>query len=89
MENIIKEQEIDEIVKNVLSDYHGGKNIDELNIFNKPDKAEVRELIRNLFRIIFPGYFRERTFKIYNLKKHCRDDRGHLLSLKQAGDAGA
>ncbi len=68
MENIIKEQEIDEIVKNVLSDYHGGKNIDELNIFNKPDKAEVRELIRNLFRIIFPGYFRERTFKIYNLK---------------------
>ena len=68
MENIIKEQEIDEIVKNVLSDYLGGKNIDELNIFNKPDKAEVRELIRNLFRIIFPGYFRERTFKIYNLK---------------------
>lgn len=68
MESVIKDNEIDEIVKNVLDDYNGGKNIDVINIFNKPDKNEVIEIVHNLFRIVFPGYFRERTFKIYNPK---------------------
>ena len=68
MNSVVREEEIDEIVNRVLSDFESGKNIDIINIYNKPDKAEVRELIRNLFRIIFPGYFRERTFKIYNPK---------------------
>ena len=66
MENVIKEEEIDGIVEKVLKDFNGGKNIDAMDIFSKPDKSEVRDMIRNLFRIIFPGYFRERTFKIYN-----------------------
>lgn len=68
MESVIKDNEIDEIVKNVLDDYNGGKNIDVINIFNKPDKNEVIEIVHNLFRIVYPGYFRERTFKIYNPK---------------------
>ncbi|MCR5507944.1 MAG: serine acetyltransferase [Lachnospiraceae bacterium] len=63
---IIREEEIDLIVKNIFEDFEGKKHIDEVNIYNKPDKAEVHELIRNLFRIIFPGYFRDRSYKIYN-----------------------
>ncbi len=66
MEEIINEAEIDGIVQRVLADYRQGKNIDEVNIYNKPDKPEVREIVNNLFRIVFPGYFRDRTFKIYN-----------------------
>lgn len=68
MESVIRDNEIDEIVKKVLDDFNGGKNIDVIDIFNKPDKAEVIEIVNNLFRIVFPGYFRERTFKIYNPK---------------------
>lgn len=66
MDDVIREEEIDGIVQRVLADFRHGKNIDEVNIYNKPDKTEVREIVCNLFRIIFPGYFRERTFKIYN-----------------------
>ena len=66
MEDIIREEEIDGIVQRVLADFRQGKNIDEVNIFNKPDKAEVREMVNNLFRIVYPGYFRDRSFKIYN-----------------------
>ena len=68
MADIIREDEIDRIVNNVLSDYNKGKNIDAFNLFNNPDKTEVREIVGNLFKIVFPGYFRHKTFKIYNPK---------------------
>ncbi len=68
MSEIINVNEIDEIVSEIFADYDGGKNIDAVNIFSNPDKAEVRELVDNLFRVVYPGYFRDRSYKIYNLK---------------------
>ncbi len=68
MSGIINENEVDQIVQNIFSDFEGGKNIDAINIYNKPDKAEVRNLVDDLFRIIFPGYFRDRSYKIFNPK---------------------
>lgn len=62
----VKANEVDQIVKNILADFDGKKNIDAVDIFNKPDKKEVQELVKNLFRIVFPGYFRDKSFKIYN-----------------------
>ncbi|MBO4337155.1 MAG: serine acetyltransferase, partial [Lachnospiraceae bacterium] len=68
MSGLVKEEEINKILQDIYKDYDGGKNIDAINIFNNPDKAEVRELVNNLFRIIYPGYFRDRSYKIYNPK---------------------
>ncbi len=68
MDEFIREEEIEGLVHKVLEDFEGGKNIDVLDIFSKPDKDEVRNLVSNLFKIVFPGYFRHRTFKIYNPK---------------------
>ena len=68
MGNIIKEDEIDRIVRDVYADLDGKKNIDAISIYNKPDKSEVRELVRDLFRVIYPGYYRDRSVKIYNPK---------------------
>ena len=61
-------EEISKRVENVLKDYEQGRDIDVINIYNKPDKEEVRELVRQLFRIVFPGYFKNKAFKIYNPK---------------------
>ena len=58
--------EIRKLVQGIIADIDGTKNIDDIDFFHKPDKAEVREIIDNLFRIVYPGYFRERSFKIYN-----------------------
>ncbi len=68
MADYINEEEINGIVETVLSDYDQGKNIDAVNIYNNPDKEQVRDIVGNLFKIVFPGYFRQRTFKIYNPK---------------------
>ncbi|MCR4788069.1 MAG: serine O-acetyltransferase [Lachnospiraceae bacterium] len=37
-----------------------------MDLFSKPDKEEVQELVTSLFRIIYPGFFRDRSYKIYN-----------------------
>ena len=68
MEELIKETAIDGIVRKILSDYDGDKNIDAFNVFHKPDKAQVREILNKLIRIIYPGYIKERSYKFYNLK---------------------
>ncbi|MCR5615116.1 MAG: serine O-acetyltransferase [Saccharofermentans sp.] len=68
MDSNVNDNEINEIVKNIISDFDGGKNIDAIKLFSNPDKDEVRELVENFFRIIYPGYFRDRTYKIYNPK---------------------
>ena len=64
----INENEINEIVNTIISDFDGGKNIDAIKLFSNPDKEEVRELVEHFFRIIYPGYFRDRSYKIYNPK---------------------
>ena len=61
-------EEIDQIVRAIFDDYNGGKNIDAIKLFSNPDKDEVRELVEHFFRIIYPGYFRDLTYKIYNPK---------------------
>lgn len=66
MNSIIKEEEIERIEREILADFTGGKNIDVIDVYNRPDKREVHELVEDLFRIIFPGYFRDRSYKIYN-----------------------
>lgn len=60
------EQDVENIVALILKDYKNGKDIDNINIFNKPDKAKVRELVNKLLQIIFPGYFRDKSFKVYS-----------------------
>ena len=54
MSKVIQEEEINEIVQTIISDFDGSKNIDAVNLFNKPDKAEVIELVNNLIRVIYP-----------------------------------
>ncbi len=62
------EAEVETIVSFILEDYNGEKDIDRINIFDKPDKAKVIELVDKLSQIVFPGYFRKKAFKIYNVQ---------------------
>ena len=70
MSNMIQGEEIDHIIKTIFADLDGEKTIDEINLYNKPNKAEVHELIQDLFGIIYPGYFRDRSYKTYNPKNN-------------------
>ncbi len=62
------EQQIEGIVDSVLEDYRYGRDIDRIEPFRHPDKDVVIDIIDKLRRIIFPGYFKEKTYRIYNAK---------------------
>ena len=49
--------EVDEIVELVLKDYDQGRDIDNMNIFDQPDRDEVIEIVNKLLGVLFPGYF--------------------------------
>ena len=62
------EKRIEAVVDTILEDYSGNRDIDRLDRSQQPDKDAIIDLIEKLRRIVFPGYFREKTYQIYNAK---------------------
>lgn len=69
MKNII-EHEISHITKSILDDYGTGRNIDKMDLFNQPSKEEIIAIVEDLLKIVYPGYYRDRSYKIYNIKSN-------------------
>lgn len=55
------------LTERILEDYHKGRDIDKMTVFSQPDQEAVRAIVQKLLRIIFPGYYRDKVFKSYNL----------------------
>ena len=62
------EKEIEALVDTILDDYKGDRDIDKLEVSRQPDKDVVIDMIDKLRRIVFPGYFKEKTYRMYNAK---------------------
>lgn len=64
------EKNINSLMKSILSDYDKGRTIDEVKAFDHPDNEEIIEIIESLRRIVFPGYFRNRNYRIYTVRNN-------------------
>ena len=62
------ETQIESIVDSILSDYRHGRDIDKVDLKRHPEKEVVIDMINKLLRIVFPGYFRENNYRMYNAK---------------------
>ena len=62
------EQQIEALVDSILSDYSCGRDIDRMEDVRRPDKDAVIDIIEKLRRIIFPGYSRDKNYRVYNAK---------------------
>jgi len=62
------ELQIEQVVDSILEDYRSGRVIDKMELYRKPDKDIVIDIIEKLRRIVFPGYFREKNFRMYTQK---------------------
>lgn len=69
MKNII-EHEISQITKSILDDYGTGRNIDKMDLFNQPSKEEIIAIVDDLLKVVYPGYYRDRSYKVYNIKSN-------------------
>ena len=62
------EEKIESVVDSILSDYAAGRDIDKIERMRRPDKDVIIDIIDKLRRIIFPGYFKDKNYRIYNQK---------------------
>ncbi|MBE5859108.1 MAG: serine acetyltransferase [Butyrivibrio sp.] len=58
--------EIEGIVGLILDDYNKGRDVDNLDVFNQPDRDAVVDIVRKIMRILFPGYYRDKIYRSYN-----------------------
>ena len=64
MGNVI-ENEISSIVSDILEDYKNGRAIDKIDLFPQPDKDVVVDIVHKLLKIVYPGYFWDKSYRIY------------------------
>ena len=62
------EEKIESVVDSILADYSGERDIDKIELLRKPDKDVVIDIIEKLRRIVFPGYFKDKNYQMYNAK---------------------
>lgn len=58
--------EIKGIVDLIIADYDNGRDVDQMDVFNQPDRDAVKDIVIKLLRIIYPGYSRDKIYKSYN-----------------------
>ena len=57
------EKQLCDIVNELQCDFEQDNN-DDITIFNHPDKDAIIDILMNLRKIVFLGYFRNRTIKV-------------------------
>ena len=60
------ETRIQALADMILADYGNKRVIDRLEMFTQPDRQIIEELIGKLLRLVFPGYYRDYVYRIYN-----------------------
>ncbi len=64
----IIDKELHQIAESILEDFNKGRFIDKTDIINQPDKNVIIDILTKLQEIIFPGFFKPRTYKTYTVK---------------------
>ena len=62
------QQQIEGVVDSILEDYRHGRDIDQMDLFRQPDREIIIDIIAKLRRIVFPGYFRDKNYQVYNAR---------------------
>lgn len=47
----------------IIEDYGKGRDIDSMKYFEQPDQGEVIEIVNSLLVVLFPGYYRDQSYR--------------------------
>lgn len=59
-------KEVSGIVASVMEDYKRDKYINEQTVFDQPDKGKIVSIISRLFRVLYPGHYRDKGYRSYD-----------------------
>lgn len=63
---------IPDTINRILADYQKNRPIDSLNALSEPDKLIINGITDQLFHVIYPGFYRDRTYRYYELRNFLR-----------------
>lgn len=61
---------IDDIVGSILNDYNDERIINQMDVFEQPESDVVRDIVEKMLKVIYPGFFRDKSYRFYNIKSH-------------------
>ena len=56
--------------KRILDDFGDDRAINKTDLCNEPDKTAIIDVIDKLMKILYPGYYSDKLYKIYSLKNN-------------------
>ena len=66
----INESKIASVIHTLMEDYGKGRVIDEIKMFDYPDKAIIIDILEKLKILIYPGYHRNGNYRTYTIKNN-------------------
>ena len=66
----IVDEEISEVVDLILSDYDDDRTVNKIDINNQPDKRAIVDVVEKMMKILYPGYYSDKVYKIYSLSNN-------------------
>lgn len=64
------EDRVNDLTRNIIGDFEENRTIDEVKIYDHPDDETIKEIVSSLRKIIFPGYFRNKNYRVYTLRNN-------------------
>ena len=64
------QSQITNLVEKLTDDYSKGRTIDEIKMFEYPDKKIVIDILEKLNLVIYPGYYRNSNYRTYTVRNN-------------------
>lgn len=66
----LNEDRVKSIVQLILDDYTDERAVNKTDLYNQPDKKAVIDIVEKLLKILYPGYYSDKVYKIYSLRNN-------------------
>ena len=66
----LNEDRVESIVQLILDDYTDERAVNKTDLYNQPDKKAVIDIVEKLLKILYPGYYSDKVYKIYSLRNN-------------------
>lgn len=66
----LNDDRVEDIVQLILGDYEDDRAVNKTDLYNQPDKEAIIDVVEKLLKILYPGYYSDKVYKIYSLKNN-------------------
>ena len=64
------EKDVNSLVEKIMADYEQERDIDVVENFVHPNRDDIIKIITQLQNIIFPGYYKNKAYRIYTVRNN-------------------